>query len=421
MHGQIINFPDANFKAKLLQSDVTNNIAYDVNEQFMKIDTNLDGEIQLSEAQNVYGINVDNSGISDLTGISNFPNLKSLNCSYNSLTNITIDNSINIWQLFASHNLISSINVNFLSYVEGIDLSYNNFTSFELGDVLVWETLNLSHNQLSNLTFNSTRIEYLNLGYNNLNQINFVGNVWFYRDVNLTNNQFTLLDLTSAIFANDSSITLGNNPEDRVLFGNYQANNVFYSSSNTQFDLGNFYMTKTCEAEFTGNVVITNSPNLQNIIFKNGYTHGYITCNEGGTIFQNPALYLGIENCPSLTHICVDQGDEQTMIQARINQLGLQNQVVVDSNCESSVLQTVAFSVNEAFVISPVPVQNTLQITSINNLVIDSIEIYNLLGQKVQITIGNNQSIDVSNLSKGNYFLKINTGESTFTNRFIKE
>ena len=56
---QIINFPDANFKAKLLGSFL--GAAQNINQQYIVIDANADGEIQVSEAQAVYYLNVSKS------------------------------------------------------------------------------------------------------------------------------------------------------------------------------------------------------------------------------------------------------------------------------------------------------------------------------------------------------------------------
>ncbi len=52
LQAQIVNIPDPVFKAKLLSADATNNIASD----FFganKIDTNNNGEIEVSEAANI--------------------------------------------------------------------------------------------------------------------------------------------------------------------------------------------------------------------------------------------------------------------------------------------------------------------------------------------------------------------------------
>jgi hypothetical protein len=82
---QIVNIPDANFKAKLLEASPSNQIAStqtpDINANvttFSKIDTNDDGEIQVSEALAIKWLSVRISSISDLTGIESFTNLITL-------------------------------------------------------------------------------------------------------------------------------------------------------------------------------------------------------------------------------------------------------------------------------------------------------------------------------------------------------
>lgn len=422
LHAQIITIPDANFKSKLLQANATNGIAYDVNYNPITVDLNSDGEIQLSEALNVHSLEIMNSSIADLTGISSFVNLKWLNCPNNSLTTLDLGSSIVLMGLQASHNSLTAISANFVAAVEGIDLSYNNLTSFAFSGSEVYDTFNLSHNQITNLQLEDCMLEFINVSYNQLSQIQFSGDVWLSRWSNFTHNQFTLMDLSGAKFDYDAHVQLGYNLEDKVLFNETnKPGNIDYSSDATLFDLGNFHATTSCDPEDTGNVSIFNSPNLQNIIFKNGIVHGYYTCNEGGTIFQNPSLSLNIVNCPSLSHVCVDGGDELTVVQTRINQLGLQSQVVVDGNCTSSVLGESTFVLEEPFSVSPVPAQNVLEITIKNTMAIDSLQVYNNLGQIVLNENGANQSVAISNLASGSYFIKVNTNEGAFVKQFLKE
>ncbi len=221
-------------------------------------------------------------------------------------------------------------------------------------------------------------------------------------------------------FGSDAHLELGDNTVDNVYFNGLQPGNIDYRSNNTSFDLGNFNRVRDCDPEEQGNVTIQNSPNLQQVIFKNGFNHTAITCDEGGDIFDIPALYLAISNCPNLSHICVD-GLEQPFFQTRINQLGLQNQIQVNTNCTSSILGSAAFTLNNQFTISPVPAQNNLEIYSTQNVEIKTIEIYNNLGQLVQKEIGNQQNIDVSRLTIGNYYLKIQTDSTTSVKQFLKE
>jgi hypothetical protein len=419
VNGQIINFPDANFKTKLLQQDV----AFDSNYISITLDANNDGNIEVSEVQNVIFLNVSNGNISDLTGINYFSNLWALDCSYNSLTNITVDNSIIIMNLNASHNALTSVTVNFgnfnQDYDPGLDLSFNNLTTFSISNVIMHDGFFINNNQLTSLTINNCRFGGFSVAHNNLTAINFTGNNSLGGNANFTYNQFTILDLAGAHIDYECHVFLGNNIEDRVrnLFGG----EIYYASNNTFFDLGDYRGTTSCDPEGGGRVYIMSCPNLQHVIFKNGFNHGYITCDEGGDIFQKPAMSLQITNCPGLNHICVDGGSELAAIQARINQLGLQSQIVVDTNCTSSVLDTEAFSSNNQFAISPVPVQNILQVHSNENIEIRAIEIYNNLGQIIQKEIGNPQNIDVSNLAKGTYYLKIKTDNLISNKKFIKQ
>ncbi len=423
LHAQIITIPDANFKSKLLQANPANMIAYNYTNDFITIDTNNDGEIQLSEAQNVYGLDISNSAISDLTGISSFTNLIGLDCSYNSLTSLTIDSSIEMWFLNASHNQLNSISVEFEPMVEALILSHNNLTSFSADNVIFADIVDVTHNQLTNLSFDNCNLYMLRAEFNNLSSVEFNGNSFIHSSVNFSNNQFTLLDLSSASFDNSCTVYLGNNPVDNILVSETltKPGNLHYSSNNSTLDVGNFHSSTSCDPEYEGNIIIADCPNLQNVILKNGRVYGYFNCNEGGTIFQKPSLSLYITNCPNLNHLCVDGGSEQTVVQQAINYLGLQSQVVVDGNCTSSVLGESTFVLEEPFSVSPVPAQNVLQITIKNTMTIDSLQVYNNVGQLVLSENGANQSIDVSNLSSGSYFLKIRTKEGAFVKQFLKE
>ena len=87
-NAQIINIPDANFKAKLLEASSSNYIASteDINNtggafNYTAIDTNNDGEIQVSEALAIKYLNVgpyqtSNSNIRNLIGIEALTSFK---------------------------------------------------------------------------------------------------------------------------------------------------------------------------------------------------------------------------------------------------------------------------------------------------------------------------------------------------------
>ena len=89
--GQNVNIPDANFKAYLVGN--------------LDINTNGDGEIQLSEASVFDALmNLSKLNISDLTGIEAFTALTSLDCSQNQLSTLDLTKNIALTYLYCDNN-----------------------------------------------------------------------------------------------------------------------------------------------------------------------------------------------------------------------------------------------------------------------------------------------------------------------------
>ncbi len=135
-NAQIVNIPDANFKAKLIA---------------LGIDTNTDGEIQQSEAQMPISLNVSDSNISDLTGIEYFTNLHFLECRDNSLSNL---------------------NLTGLSYLQVVDCSSNLLITLNLTGVENLDWLTCSDNLLTSLNGVSSSVTILRCGNNRLTSLN---------------------------------------------------------------------------------------------------------------------------------------------------------------------------------------------------------------------------------------------------------
>ena len=126
---QVINITDANFKAKLLQSSSSNEIAKDSSGNKIKIDVNNDGQIQQSEALLVYKLVLSNNSIASMNGIEYFTNLKYLNCSSNLLTTINEIALANLLELNCRNNKLTSLNLSNFRMLEDLDCSYNNLTT----------------------------------------------------------------------------------------------------------------------------------------------------------------------------------------------------------------------------------------------------------------------------------------------------
>ncbi|WP_284653119.1 DUF7619 domain-containing protein [Flavobacterium terrisoli] len=127
---QIVNIPDANFKNALVNTLCVGNL---VNNNFdADVDTNDDGEVQLSEALTVTRLNVPNQGITDLTGIEAFQNMRSLNCNSNQIATLTLNNFFNLVSLYCSDNSMTSITITNCFNLNQFHSTDNLMTSIDL-------------------------------------------------------------------------------------------------------------------------------------------------------------------------------------------------------------------------------------------------------------------------------------------------
>jgi len=182
---QTINIPDAHFKAMLLAANSTNTIAATGplnNLTNVKIDTNNDGEIQVSEAQVINYLLIINSQISDLTGIEYFTNLNWFNCAQNNLTTLDVSHLIQLNWLFCYQNNIASLNLTSLFHLKQLFCFQNNITSLDFSHNPELTTVYCGNNQISSLDFSANPL---------------------FNDLGCRNNQLTSLNIkngTSQLF-----------------------------------------------------------------------------------------------------------------------------------------------------------------------------------------------------------------------------
>jgi len=96
----------------------------------------------------------------------------------------------------------------------------------------------------------------------------------------------------------------------------------------------------------------------------------------------------------------------------------------ITTNTYVTTVQTLGhqdFEFSSVFSLSPVPTKEVLTITAKESVVMTSVSIYNTVGQLVQVHTNPNESIDISGLSSGNYFIKIISDKGSSTGKFIKE
>jgi Secretion system C-terminal sorting domain len=372
LQAQVINFPDANLKAKLLEADVNNMIA-----EHNKIDVNENGEIEVAEAQNIIFLDISNSSISNLSGLSYFP-LSGFVCSSNLLTSLDGLNQQSLEYLKCDHNQLTELIITTSTIVD-IDCSYNQLISLDLSMLGVTYTTKIQNNTISEF-YPPDYVGNLNIRNNNFNG-------------------FTVPSFTSLA----PILYFGNNPSDALFYtGPFRAPTELRYSSDTAtlLDLSNVPM-----------YIYENS--------NGGEPDFYFTnCAALETIKLNNGLILStidIQNCTNLSLICADAG-EVNYFNQRLGELGLSGQVQVSIECQ---LNNQNHEITDV-ALFPNPVEDSLNIKLSDTNQLQSTSIYNALGQLLlQNTTSN--SIDVSDLTTGTYFISIATEKGVTNQKFIKQ
>ena len=351
---QIVNIPDANFKAKLIA---------------LGVDTSGDGNIQNTEALAITNLNVSNSSIYSLQGISNFINLNSLNCE---------------------NNLLSTLNVNGLNNLNGLSCYNNNLTNLSINGLTYLQTVFCSGNQLISLDIiGCPNLVSLSCESNQLSSLNVSGLIGL-RTLFCYNNQLTSLNLGG--LSNLKDVICRNN---LLQFLNLQGSNnlqTIFTRENqiTNLDLSGLtnLLNIDCSYNLIQSLDLADSNNLTKLI-----------CNDNqlSTLFikNNNQIWndLSFFNNPNLDYICANE-DDLVIVQDKVNSYGYTN-CNVNSYC--------SFAPGGTY-------YNILGVSTIdfNNDGCDSTDLkYSNL--RYNISDGTNSGIFIANNS-GNYNIPVQTG-----------
>lgn len=292
-NAQIVNIPDANFKAAL--------IAYGV-------DANNDGQIQVSEAQAMNTLQFTNPTFTDATGLESFINLQQFNinnslltsldlspltqlqsvtCNGNSqLTNINFNGLTNLTSLtFQTNTIINSIDLSNLTSLDILNCVENSqLSSIDLTGTSNISQILCSYNNLISLDVsNSSNLITLNCSYNQLTSLN-ITNCPVLDNITVEHNNLSSLDLSGLnsinfLHINNNLISTFIIPENITISDFFASNNQFES-----IDFSTTYLP--------GIIDLSNNP-LKSMNLKNGY-------NEVAV-----AVILTVTNMPIF--ICQDE------------------------------------------------------------------------------------------------------------------
>ncbi len=445
VNAQIINFPDANFKTKLLLpnqygesvyydpmtgnfSNIMAIVARDSNNNPILVDQNSDGEIQVSEAQNVYYLNVSiNAGlppgygytnvtISNLSGIEYFTNLRSLecqvnqitilplntlsnlrflNCNSNLITNLNISNNINLETLICDVNQLSSLNVTQNLLLKSLICQNNQLTNLDITQNSLLSELKVSHNNLVSIDVSQNQVlRVLHIDNNNINSINVTQNPSLQQFL-CGYNQFSSINVSQNL--NLHTFDFEYNQLTNIDLSNNDVLQSFSCKGNqiTSLDLSDKTVLNYLDCGFN---LLTNLDLSQNINLD------YLRCNNNPIVDLNlkngdsTMSLLEFSNIPSLQYICADE-NELTFVQNLITQYGYTN-CNVNLYC-SFTPGGIFYTING----------NTKFDSNNNGCDVSDIDFYNL---NFSITNSTNNGTLIANQS-GNYYIPVSVGNHTIT------
>lgn len=299
---QDVTIPDANFKAALLAHDPI-------------IDTNDDGEIQVTEAEAFDGyLYLFNQEIADDTGLEAFINITKLDISNNSLTNLDISSNSDLTYLYAYNNTLGTIDLSNNLQLDTLLLFSTGLTSIDVSNNTALKYLHLAVNQLTSLDVtNNTALENIIFSTNDISSFNFPAGLTttlkgltygdnpisstfdFTQFPNLEVLSCTSSDLTSLDVSGLSSLkalVMFDNPITSIDLSLNTSLELIYGSNThiPDWDLSN--NPNLTLVHFLANGVFETEDRVETINLANG---------NNGTI---ESLYIG--NNPSLTCIQVD-------------------------------------------------------------------------------------------------------------------
>lgn len=195
-YGQIIVFPDANFKLALTNFNVVDTNGNGIPDS--DADLNNDGEIEVSEAVLVEHLYITEFAVSDLTGIENFVNIETLVCWQNSISIIDVSNLADLKYLDCNTNLISSIDLTNNLNLKHLDLGINSLSGhIDLNPNVDLRKVYLSQNDITSISIDQlSLLEDIVIQSADLGTLNLSGNPLVTR-LALSSNNLTSIDLAT--------------------------------------------------------------------------------------------------------------------------------------------------------------------------------------------------------------------------------
>ncbi|MBB6369105.1 T9SS type A sorting domain-containing protein [Chryseobacterium shigense] len=351
---QIVNIPDLQFKANLLSGSATNHITQDLAGNWILMDLNNDGEIQVSEAANIRNITIYSSNgspfqISSIEGVKSFVNLEYLDVSDSpNILSVDISGMPKIKLVsFDNNTNMSSANFTGCPVLENISVKNAHIVNLDISNLPKMNILTCTGGKVQTINFaGSSTMKYLLCSDNEISSIDVSSLTDLYR-FHISSNLLTSLNVSNLTKLEDlvcsanqlTSLVLQNTPKLKSLEASY--NNLSTLNLNqspvlnylriinnqfTSIDLSGVPLLQTL---FLNNNQLT-SLNISNNTILNSFN---APNNNLQSIFmKNGRLTSGLyQNNPNLSYICCDESEINQTI-ANNTSFGYNN-VTVNSYC----------------------------------------------------------------------------------------
>lgn len=414
LKGALINDPLIGYSTSFI--DLNGNI-------LESVDTNNDGEISISEAQNIEHIDFYYLPFTNVEGLQFFTNVKSIYSLNSILTSFSLPELVNLEKLtleavsgqqtLTIFNVSGNLNLKILELntagASAIDLS-NNSALRELRISSGSITTNLNLDNLGNLRKFSyygnlatidlsdcIKLIEISIGFSTAQDIQLsavdLSNQPLLANLNISNTQITSLDLSNNV--NLDNVYLQGNLLQSINFGGISFVRTLYCENNqlTSLNLNNFQNL---------NVLSCANNNLTELKLKN------FTIED----------YIDFSGNPNLAYICCDAEQEvYIQNQALIND---NFETVVNSDCGSNgILSTAEVSANGSnLLFSPNPSNDFITFGTKDS--IGSLSIFDVNGRLIRSFINISNQLDISFLENGVYFLQTESSGKFHTAKLLK-
>jgi hypothetical protein len=154
LSAQIVNIPDAAFKNLLINAGTgdLSDVAKDSTGNYVEIDTNNDGEIQLIEAQAIWALNLyGQQTITSLAGLEAFTNLRFFVMHYAEVVSLDLSSQPFLEEVTCTNGQLTNLNINNRQHLKKLNCYGNNLTTLNFSGLESLEELYGSDNPVTSV------------------------------------------------------------------------------------------------------------------------------------------------------------------------------------------------------------------------------------------------------------------------------